>query len=118
MAKVEPLDLPLPVIRNELDSIRHPFRIAIERAKNPFNIGSIVRTAHSFLVKEIILIGSEPWYERAAMGMQRFENITEMPSTESFIERAARENFSAPASSLTRRELILPSRVRSTKVAR
>jgi tRNA G18 (ribose-2'-O)-methylase SpoU len=78
--------MPRSEIRGELDRIRHPFRIAIDRAKNPFNIGSIIRTAHSFLVKEIILIGTEPWYERAAMGMQRYENILELPTERSFLD--------------------------------
>ncbi|MCA9600618.1 MAG: TrmH family RNA methyltransferase [Polyangiales bacterium] len=78
-------------IRGELDAIRHPFRVAIDRSKNAFNIGSIIRTAHSFLVKEIVLIGSEPWYERAAMGMQRFEHVREVPSVEAFVALAKEE---------------------------
>ncbi|MEM7136723.1 MAG: TrmH family RNA methyltransferase [Myxococcota bacterium] len=88
MARVPPFELPRDEIRSELDRVRHPFRVAIDRAKNPFNIGSIIRTAHSFLVKEIILIGTEPWYERAAMGMQRYENIVELPSEAAFLEAA------------------------------
>ena len=86
MAYVPPFEIPRSEIRTELNRIRHPFRIAIDRAKNPFNIGSIIRTAHSFLVKEIILIGTEPWYERAAMGMQRYENILELPTERSFLD--------------------------------
>ncbi|MEM8609670.1 MAG: TrmH family RNA methyltransferase [Myxococcota bacterium] len=93
MAHVPPFDIPRNEIRTELDRMRHPFRIAIDRAKNPFNIGSIVRTAHSFLVKEIILIGTEPWYERAAMGMQRFENIVELPSEDTFLEAATKAGW-------------------------
>ena len=85
--------MPRTEIRRELNRIRHPFRIAIDRAKNPFNIGSIVRTAHSFLVKEIILIGTEPWYERAAMGMQRYENIVELPSERNFLDVAQKEGW-------------------------
>jgi tRNA G18 (ribose-2'-O)-methylase SpoU len=85
--------MPRTEIRRELDRIRHPFRIAIDRAKNPFNIGSIVRTAHSFLVKEIILIGTEPWYERAAMGMQRYENIVELPSERNFLDVAEKQGW-------------------------
>lgn len=81
--------MPRDEIRAELDKIRHPFRVAIDRAKNPFNIGSIVRTAHSFLASQIILIGTEPWYERAAMGMQRYENIVEMPDDTAFLETVA-----------------------------
>ncbi len=90
---VPPFDLPRDEIRGELDRLRHPFRIAVDRAKNPFNIGSIVRTAHSFLAREIILIGSEPWYERAAMGMQRYENIVELPGEAEFLELARKEGW-------------------------
>jgi tRNA G18 (ribose-2'-O)-methylase SpoU len=79
--------------RRELDRIRHPVRIAVDRAKNPFNIGTIIRTAHSFLVQEIILIGTEPWYERAAMGMQRYENLVEIPTERAFLDRAGAEGW-------------------------
>lgn len=95
--KVSSFDMPRDEMRSELDRIRHPMRIAVDRAKNPFNIGSIVRTAHSFLAKEIILIGTEPWYERAAMGMQRFENIVEVPDEESFLELAQEKGWSLVA---------------------
>lgn len=93
MAQVPPFEMPRSEIRAELDRIRHPFRVAIDRAKNPFNIGSIVRTAHSFLAKEVILIGTEPWYERAAMGMQRYENIIELPSERTFLEAAEKSKW-------------------------
>ena len=85
--------MPRSEVRDELDRIRHPFRVAVDRAKNPFNIGAIVRTAHSFLVREVVLIGSEPWYERAAMGMQRYEHIVELPTPEAFVERAAAQGW-------------------------
>jgi tRNA G18 (ribose-2'-O)-methylase SpoU len=93
MAHVPPFEMPRNEVRSELDRLRHPFRVAIDRAKNPFNIGSIIRTAHSFLVKEIILIGTEPWYERAAMGMQRYENIIELPTERTFLDVAEREGW-------------------------
>jgi tRNA G18 (ribose-2'-O)-methylase SpoU len=86
--KVPSFRMPRHEVRQELDRIRHPFRIAVDRAKNPFNIGAIIRTAHSFLAKEILLIGSEPWYHRAAMGMQRYEHIVEIPTEEAFLARA------------------------------
>jgi tRNA G18 (ribose-2'-O)-methylase SpoU len=89
--RVPPFDLPREEIRRELDRLRHPMRVVVDRAKNPFNIGAIIRTAHSFLPKEIVLVGTEPWYERAAMGMQRYEHIVELPSVEALVERASRE---------------------------
>lgn len=88
MAYVPPLGMTIEEARRELDRIRHPVRIAIRRAKNPFNVGAIIRTAHSFLVREILLIGDEPWYERAAMGMQRYEHVTELASEAELIARA------------------------------
>ena len=93
MAKVPPLGMPRTDIRAELERLRHPFRIAVDRAKNPFNIGSIIRTAHSFLAKEIILIGTESWYERAAMGMQRYENIVEFQDEDAFLHHAQKEGW-------------------------
>ncbi len=82
--KVPSFGLSTEEIRDELSSLRNDFSIAICRAKNPFNIGAIIRVAHSFLVREIFLIGTEPYYERAAMGMQKYEKIVECPDEESF----------------------------------
>ena len=84
--KVPSFQLSTEEIREELAPIRHPFSIAVCRAKNPFNIGAIIRTAHSFLVHEIYLVGTEPWYERAAMGMAKYETIVECPDETSFLE--------------------------------
>ena len=78
--KVPGFELPLDEIRASLDRIRRPLRIAILRANNPFNVGAIIRTAHSFLVREIVLVGDEPFYQRAAMGMQRYENLVHLPT--------------------------------------
>jgi tRNA G18 (ribose-2'-O)-methylase SpoU len=83
--KVPPFGLSTEEIRRELAPLRHDLSIAICRAKNPFNIGAIIRVAHSFLVREIFLIGTEPFYERAAMGMQKYETIIECPDEASFL---------------------------------
>jgi tRNA G18 (ribose-2'-O)-methylase SpoU len=86
--KIAPFGMPRAEIKRELEALRHPFSVAVERAKNPFNIGAIVRTAHSFLAREIVLVGSEPWYERAAMGMHRYETLVELPDAAALVERA------------------------------
>jgi tRNA G18 (ribose-2'-O)-methylase SpoU len=85
--------MPREEVRAELDRLRHPVRVVVDRAKNPFNIGTIIRTSHSFLVREVVLVGTEPWYRRAAMGMQKFENVTELPSVEALLERATAEGW-------------------------
>ena len=66
-------------VRASLEPLRRPLSIAILRARNPFNVGAIIRVAHSFLVKQIVLVGDEPFYQRAAMGMQRYENVVYLP---------------------------------------
>ena len=83
--KIPPFGLSTEEIRRELSALRNDFSIAVCRAKNPFNIGAIIRVAHSFLVREIFLIGTEPFYERAAMGMQKYETIIDCPDEASFL---------------------------------
>jgi tRNA G18 (ribose-2'-O)-methylase SpoU len=83
--KIPPFGLSTEEIRRELSALRQDYSIAICRAKNPFNIGAIIRVAHSFLVREIFLIGTEPFYERAAMGMQKYETIIDCPDEQSFL---------------------------------
>jgi tRNA G18 (ribose-2'-O)-methylase SpoU len=85
--KIPPFGYDTKEIRAELDGLRNDFSIAVVRAKNPFNVGAIIRVAHSFLVREIFLIGVEPYYERAAMGMQKYENIVDCPDEASFLEQ-------------------------------
>ncbi|MES1209986.1 MAG: TrmH family RNA methyltransferase [Pseudomonadota bacterium] len=78
--KVTPFELPVEEIRASLQALRRPLSVAILRARNPFNVGAIIRVAHSFLVREILLVGDERWYERGAMGMDRYENIVPLPT--------------------------------------
>ena len=78
--KVPPFELPLDEIRASLQPLRRPLSVAVLRARNPFNVGAIIRVAHSFLVREILLVGDERWYERGAMGMDRYENIVPLPT--------------------------------------
>lgn len=83
--KIPPFGMSTEEIRDELAPLRSDMSIAVVRAKNPFNIGAIIRVAHSFLVREIFLIGVEPYYERAAMGMRKYENIVECETEEGFL---------------------------------
>jgi tRNA G18 (ribose-2'-O)-methylase SpoU len=85
--KVAPFEQPLDEIRASLEKLRRPLSIAILRARNPFNVGAIIRVAHSFLVREIILVGTEPYYERGAMGMDRYENIVEVATDADLLAR-------------------------------
>jgi tRNA G18 (ribose-2'-O)-methylase SpoU len=73
--KVAGFDMPLFEVKASLEPLRRPLSVAILRARNPFNVGAIIRVAHSFLVKHVVLVGDEPFYQRASMGMQRYENV-------------------------------------------
>ncbi len=85
--KIPPFGLSTEEIKAELEPLRNDLSIAVVRAKNPFNVGAIIRVAHSFLVREIFLIGVEPFYERAAMGMQKYETVVDCPDEEDFLAR-------------------------------
>jgi tRNA G18 (ribose-2'-O)-methylase SpoU len=86
--KVPPFELPLEEIRDSLQPLRRPLRVAVLRSKNAFNVGAIIRVAHSFLVSEVVLVGDESYYQRAAMGMDRYENLVQLPSDAALIEWA------------------------------
>lgn len=91
--KVPPFELPLQEIRDTLAPIRRPLRVAVLRAQNGFNVGAIIRTAHSFLVSEILLVGDEPFYQRAAMGMQRYENLVMLRDEAALVAWARERNL-------------------------
>lgn len=88
-----PLDPPLEAtpeeIRAGLLPLRNGLSVAVLAAGNPFAIGAIIRVAHSFLVKEIILVGTDAHYEKASMGMQHLETIVRVADQEAFFAYVA-----------------------------
>src|SRR5258705_13618766 len=89
MALVPPLDLPPEEVRSLLEPLRNRLSVAVYNCQNAFSIGAIIRVSHSFLVREILIIGRAPWYEKASMGMQRFENVVELADDDAFFRHAA-----------------------------
>lgn len=75
MALPIPLDASVDQVKDALAPLRNDFSIALYAAGNAFAVGAIIRVAHNFLAREIILIGDEPHYEKASMGMERYESI-------------------------------------------
>ena len=90
MALVPSLDFlpPEEVARSSLEPLRNRFSIAVYNCQNAFAVGAIIRVAHSFLAREIVIIGEAPWYEKASMGMQRYENLVPLPDEEAFFRYA------------------------------
>lgn len=83
-----PLETPLGASPDEVKEIlaplRHDFSVALYAADNPFAVGAIVRVAHNFLAREIVLIGTAPYYEKASMGMEKYERIVRVADEAAF----------------------------------
>jgi tRNA G18 (ribose-2'-O)-methylase SpoU len=86
-----PLDPPLDEtpdeIRRALAPLRNSLSVAVFTSGNPFNVGAIIRVAHSFLVRELLLIGDEPHYEKASMGMHKLEHVERVADEHALLER-------------------------------
>lgn len=85
MALSPPLDGTPADVRAALAPLRNDFTIALHAADNPFAIGAIIRVAHSYLAREIVLIGAGDWYAKASMGMEKYESIVRVPDDDAFL---------------------------------
>lgn len=72
----------------DLDSLRHPFHIAIENWQHDLNIGSIVRTANAFAADTVHIIGRRRWNKRGAMVTDRYQHLEYHPDVPAFVQRA------------------------------
>jgi tRNA G18 (ribose-2'-O)-methylase SpoU len=85
MGLFPPLDADPAEIRALLAPLRNDFSIALHAADNGFAVGAIIRVAHSYLAREIIVVGTAPYYEKASMGMEKYETIVRVPDDEAFL---------------------------------
>ena len=69
-----------------LEKTRNNLEIAIENVEHDFNIGSIVRTANSFNVKKVHIIGKKKYNRRGAMCTDKYLEIVHHPTIEDFLE--------------------------------
>ena len=72
-------------IFSELEKSRSPLEIAIENVEHDFNIGSIVRTANSFNVSRVHIIGKKKYNRRGAMCTDKYLSIIHHASLEGFL---------------------------------
>ena len=71
---------------SELDSHRTPLEIAIENVEHDFNIGSIVRTANSFNVNKVHIIGRKKYNRRGAMCTDKYLTIVHHATIDDFLK--------------------------------
>jgi tRNA G18 (ribose-2'-O)-methylase SpoU len=67
------------VVRETLEPLRSDFSVALVAAGNAFAVGAVIRVAHSFLAREVFLVGAGDWYPKASMGMHKYERIVRLP---------------------------------------
>ena len=78
-------------IINELDSENHGLVIALENTERDFNMGTIVRSANAFGVRQIYVIGRRQWNKRGAMMTDKYLHIMYLATTEEFVEKMRTE---------------------------
>lgn len=86
---ISPADGAPENVRRALAPIRNDFSVAIYNCQNAFAVGAIIRVAHNFLAREIIVIGEEPYYAKASMGMEKYESIAVVRDTDAFFDHLA-----------------------------
>jgi tRNA G18 (ribose-2'-O)-methylase SpoU len=72
----------------DLDLRRHDLHVAIENFQHDFNIGSVVRTANAFLVREVHVIGRRRWNRRGAMVTDRYQHVRHHEDVDAFAAHA------------------------------
>ncbi|MBQ6375759.1 TrmH family RNA methyltransferase [Candidatus Saccharibacteria bacterium] len=72
-------------IFDALNKTRTPLEIAIENVEHDFNIGSIVRTANSFNVSKVHIIGRKKYNRRGAMCTDKYLKIIHHATLEDFL---------------------------------
>ena len=73
-------------IFDTLAKARTPLEIAIENVEHDFNIGSIIRTANSFNVAKVHIIGKKKYNRRGAMCTDKYLEIIHHPTLDDFLE--------------------------------
>lgn len=72
-------------VKHALAPLRNGISVALVSLGNAFAAGAIIRVCHSFLVRDIVLIGDAPYYPKASMGMHKYEEIVRVADDEAFL---------------------------------
>ena len=90
-----------------LEKTRTPLEIAIENVEHDFNIGSIVRTANSFNVKKVHIIGKKKYNRRGAMCTDKYLKIEHHATIEDFLKTQKNRGLVAIENNTERAEPLL-----------
>ena len=81
---------------------RNTLEIAIENVEHDFNIGSIVRTANSFNVKKVHIIGKKKYNRRGAMCTDKYLEIVHHACLDDFLKNQENRELVAIENNLDR----------------
>jgi tRNA G18 (ribose-2'-O)-methylase SpoU len=79
-------------IKADLDKTRVSLHVAIENWQHDLNIGTIVRAANAFNVETVHIIGRRHWNRRGAMVTDRYLNIVQHETVQSFVDMMKSED--------------------------
>jgi tRNA G18 (ribose-2'-O)-methylase SpoU len=77
-----PIDSTPEAVREALAPLRNDFSVALIAPGNAFAVGATIRVAHSFLAREVFVVGEGGWYEKASMGMEKYETVVRLPDVD------------------------------------
>jgi tRNA G18 (ribose-2'-O)-methylase SpoU len=100
-----PLDASSKEVREVLAPLRNDFSIALISPGNAFAAGAIIRVAHSYLAREIFVVGAGQWYAKASMGMHKYETIQRVTDAEALRQATAGRPLWVVEKDLARRSL-------------
>ena len=86
MALFPPISESPEAVRESLAPIRHDFAVAVYAGGNAFAVGAIIRVAHNFLAREVLIVGDAPFYEKASMGMEKYERVVRLADEEALFD--------------------------------
>lgn len=82
------LDADPAEVRALLAPLRNDFSVALYAAGNAFAVGAVIRVAHNFLAREVILVGGEAYYAKASMGMEKYESVVRVEDQDNLVRHA------------------------------
>ena len=82
---------------DELSKKRNELEIAIENVSHDFNVGTIVRSANSFNVKTVHIIGKKKYNRRGAMCTDKYLEIKYWDDYKKFIQDQCKRGYEVVA---------------------
>jgi tRNA G18 (ribose-2'-O)-methylase SpoU len=84
-----PLGMPAAEVKEVLREVRHDFSVALWAPGNAFAVGAVIRVAHSYLAREVFVVGEGEWYPKGSMGMEKYETVVRVADAEGLFRATA-----------------------------